>query len=451
MTGDASWAVATFTTSGTSGVAMIDLGTGQAVIIPGAAPMTGPAILTAASVDLYHWPANQVSIYSRSGLADGTNTTPQIVTLPATSSGYHVAATPTDVIAAAGAAGTATGTTPVIAVPIAGGPIAQLIAQAQDGLVTETTDGSALAVGGTGPADWSVWRISSDTANQAAATSVLALNGAMANAGLTISHGMVRHVEAQPGLFGQPAQQVIFSHPLSATAGVGSYQLLKDALPCFESAPCVRTADGSVYGTSYLTGTAGVRTTLLQGNDAHGTSIPSAGATIVDVSPDYAIVDGTSPTAQYLIAPGYYKIVRTRAVTGAGMWLDSQWSSDGQGKLLERKLPGLRAIASVSTGAACVATDVQVAQRWVYWSCGTSGRRRLQQADRPQDQCARRSRAAGQRLPGGRGSGRPVGADASLVRLRFRRAREARDAGHHPGRPRPGQQEHHVGRRQVRR
>lgn len=365
---------------------LLDMATGTYTTIPGAG--LRPVVTSADDVGFYDSGTQTVTVYSRAGLESGSDTTARVVTLPAATGNYEVALAGEHVIAVSAAAECATcspvTTQPALDAPLSGAPVGQVIPAAETGAgaIAQAADG-VVVVGGTGAADWSVRRLTADGGGTVAQASVLPLTGPLTNAGLTISQGVLRHVEAEPAPDGT-GRYLLFNHelvpdddPLGIMIKVNTVPATLTGLPCAPGASCLATADGNWYGTSFLapdTATTVKLREVANGNtSAMSLSLPSAGGTIADAGFSYVVVNGVSPAQQYLVDVGHEQIVSTGPVTGAGLWFDTLWRSDGSGKLQATDLDTKKSATPVATGANCAATEIQASERWVYWSCGPNG------------------------------------------------------------------------------
>jgi hypothetical protein len=383
---DAAAMMVQYTASGTLRYGLLDLATAAVTPIP--VTSGAPVALSADWVGFYDSTSEAVRVYSRAGLLDGTDTAATTVILPGASGIYEVALAGDHVIAVlATAECTYCGYTvkPALDVPLSGAAAGEALPEAQTGTgaLAQGPDGAALIVGGSGAADWSVHQLAVGASDQLTDTAVLRLTGPMTNGGLTISEGLVRHVEVQPVPGGPPAYR-LFNHllvPDTSGIPVPSLQVnggqLAGALPCATGATCVRTVDGNWYGTSFLAANSATSVNLREVIDANTSSttlsLGSAGGTIVDAAVTYVIVNGVSPARQYLVDVGHEKVESTGPITGAALWFDTLWRSDGAGRLRPTNLDTNTAGTPVATKANCVATEIQATQRWIYWSCGQNG------------------------------------------------------------------------------
>lgn len=309
---DAAAMIVRYTVSGALQYGLLDLAT--ATITPIPATPGVPVALSADRVAFYDATSETVTAYSRAGLLDGTDTAATIVALPGASGSYDVALAGDHVIAVPGTGECACSyaVQPALDVPLSGAAAGQALAEAQTGIraLAQGPDGAALLVGGTGAADWSVHRLTVGASDQLSDTAVLPLTGPMTNGGLTISEGLVRHVEVQPVPGGTPTYR-LFNHLLVPdTSGFQGPGLQVDggqlagALPCATGATCVHTVDGNWYGTSFLAASSANSTNLREVIDGHTSSttlsLGSAGGTVADAGVNYVIVNGVNPAHQLL-------------------------------------------------------------------------------------------------------------------------------------------------------
>jgi hypothetical protein len=377
-TGNGSAAILRYFSAGAYSDGLLDLATGVFTPITSSTINMAP-LLTATSIAV-RLTGSELAIYSLSGIMAGTDTTPELVTLPSGTDWAALAGA--YVVAVDSAAGGS-----ALAVPVSGGTSSIVVPDAQGGYegIAQGPDG-ALIVGGTGMADWSVREIAADAGGNLTDSPLLPLTQ-MSNAGLTISQGDVWHVEGTPG-FGVP-DETMFSHPLvpdntwDIPYDQPSYAMaVNDPMQCAPDAACVRVVDGNYYGPAYLGGT-GDSMNLYEGDQTIEGEIFPGPATLVDASSDYVIIDvaatSSASAQQDVVDVGYAKTVSSGPVTGAGLWFDTLWRANAPGEIQASSLDSsssslpISTSPPISTGADCQASDVQATARWVYWACGTSG------------------------------------------------------------------------------
>ncbi|WP_406266999.1 VCBS repeat-containing protein [Actinacidiphila glaucinigra] len=280
---------------------------------------------------------------------------------------------------------TTSGTTlgrPLTARPLDGGePASALdhIALVSDH-APRTTDGSALLVGGSGTGDWAVHRFTGTTHE-----TVQPLPPVIAKVlGLNLQRGTLNRVDSTGGKLTIHQQDVgTGQDPVAGAAKPLPAGMPATAVRCATGEDCVRLVEGNWYGLSFLSETGG-RTYLETRVDAYTShlrmELPGSGGEVRDASTSYVVVDGGSPRTQYIVSPGYDKVIRSRQVQAAALWYSTLWSAStaAPGTLtaerltLEATTPG-KPVRTVRTGAACVPTELQATARWLYWSCGPDG------------------------------------------------------------------------------
>jgi hypothetical protein len=378
--GDATAAVLRLWSGAGAHYGLLDLASGAVAPFPDTLVNAKTAVLSADRVGflIYKSPTVSFQIYSRAGVATGSDTSPQIVSLPDNTIfegtvlvGTHVIAAIRDGNSRTPAIDYSTPDRPTVV------PMVQPVG-AYGQMFLQTADG-ALVVGGSGPGDWSVRRLTATGDGQVAQATALPLAGPLTNAGLSIARGLLRHVEAQQ-LAGDPVTRyLLFNHQLvpdSRTVPLDG-GLLGTPIPCESGVTCVRTVDSNEYGTSYLM--PGSSTSIVLGErdvatrNGIGQVLPSASGALVDASPSYAIVNGSGPATQYIVKPGSATALQSRPVTAAALWFSTLWSSTAAGTLQAKNLLTGAAAAPVATGSSCAATELQATVRQVYWSCGANG------------------------------------------------------------------------------
>ncbi|MFE1437303.1 FG-GAP repeat domain-containing protein [Streptomyces sp. NPDC058739] len=270
---------------------------------------------------------------------------------------------------------------PLAAQPLDGGDPVPVLDHVADPHLS-VADGSAVFVGGSGVRDWAVHRFS--TASDGALThrAVQPLPPVPADVlGVALYRGTLNRVTGAEGMYAVHQQDVGTGHvPVAGPAQPRPAGLPASLVRCATGVDCVRIVEGNGYGLSFLS-TANGRTYLETREDAYTSHIvmelPGSGGAVRDASSEYVVVDGGSPRTQYVIDPGYHKVVRSRPVQAAALWYSTLWSASAAspGTLTAETLhlnaatPGTPA-RTVRTGVACVPTDLQATARWLYWSCG---------------------------------------------------------------------------------
>jgi hypothetical protein len=262
---------------------------------------------------------------------------------------------------------------PLMAVPLAGGDAVTLLRHANTS-VTPTPDGGLLVAGGADAAHWAVREVTDTGSGAPTPAEVTAVSPVAATIDrLSLQNGNLVTDEHNSSFLG-----AYYTRQISTTGG--SYA---------PSAPTWQTWDGRGTGP-YATG-EGHAVTLTAGSgdpsgslvqsidsDPVGFYLPSAAGSVLDISGRYVIVNGTSPAKQYVGDLGVYtdlKPIVTRSVTAASVWGTTLWTpGTGNGVVTAKDLKSGRTTDTVSTGAPCVAKELQVVGRWIYWSCGPTAK-----------------------------------------------------------------------------
>ncbi|WP_405924601.1 FG-GAP-like repeat-containing protein [Streptomyces sp. NBC_00035] len=258
----------------------------------------------------------------------------------------------------------------LMAVPLTGGDPITLLRHANTSLVA-APDGSLLAVGGADAGHWAVRRVTDTGAATPTLTELTAVPSVAAKIDrLSLQNGTLATDEADSLFLGAFVTRRI------AADGTPSAPTWRD-WDGFEVGPYATgdgravtfTADSDPTADSYVR-------SLDQTDEAGFFYLSSTAGTVVDITGRYAIVNGTSPTKQYVGDLGVYSDLQpilTRSVTAASVWGTSLWTpGSGTGVVTAKDLKTGKTTDTVSTGAPCVPKELQAVGRWIYWSCGTT-------------------------------------------------------------------------------
>ncbi|MEV6486635.1 FG-GAP-like repeat-containing protein [Streptomyces sp. NPDC051576] len=365
--GDSGTAVVSYFHADERHLALVDLATAK---VTGDVTVPVAPVAVALSADRLVWygASDTVHILDRADLSAAGTTVPLPVTegtpyLGVTGRWLIVArsvpASPSDLANKAGER--------LMAVPLAGGDAVTLLPRANSSLVA-APDGSLLTVGGTDSAHWAVRRITDTGAD----TPTLTELSAVPPAASTISR-----LSMQNGTLATDETNSTF------TGGYYTRRIAADGTP---DARTFRRFDNLGTGP-YATGDGRVVTftadsdpvgSFVQSIDQHDDAgffyLPSAAGNILDVSGRYALVNGASPSKQYVGDLGVYSTLEpivTRSVTAASVWGTKLWTpGTGTGTVTAKDLKSGQTTDTVATGAPCAAKELQVVGRWIYWSCG---------------------------------------------------------------------------------
>ncbi|MCW3816455.1 FG-GAP-like repeat-containing protein [Micromonospora sp. DR5-3] len=354
---------------------LLDVASGSVVDIPEA---TGGTTSWRVSGDVVAW-TNLSGIYrvqSREALLAGTAGAARTVQAQGT---LRTAVVGDNLISAKNQSNNTGDWYPTVSLPIAGGDATTLLPQTdyQLGAVVQGPDGSALVVGGTGPADWAVHRYTAEPGKAPTGKVLLAVKDPQHNAGLTYNRGLIRHVQTQVNPTDGTTRFAIFNHlqvPGDSISPAGAMQPA-NAASCAAGVECLRLVDGHSYGAAYLlSGTSDSIHMYQAANSSTKTmTLPSKGGRVVDVGDNYAIVADAAAGKQYVVNLSVSQIARTGPVTGAALWFDTLWTAGVPGRIQSERLTNPGTAVNMPTGADCQVTELQASARWIYWACGADG------------------------------------------------------------------------------
>ncbi|MEV4344917.1 VCBS repeat-containing protein [Actinoplanes sp. NPDC049596] len=364
--GDAESLVLSLSVSGVVRHGLLDLASGRVALLPAGLTAAGRVVLTADRIGLFT--ATSARTFSRAEVMAGTATQPETITLPKSGNYFFMGLAGRDLIA--GPVSETQNKTPMLRYR-AGDPTPEQIAPVSDLMTVQAPDG-VIFVGGTGPADWAARK-----ATAAGQEIIAPLAVPRGNAGISLTAGRLRHVHVSLPPGEAPADYHPYSYLIGPDGITGRVDdaALSSPATCQTGAACIRTIGGHDQGMPWMT--TGSTLSYQSAGRHNMTSIPSAGATVVDASYRYTIVNGTNPAKQYVVLDSS-GVVDTGPVTGAALWFRTLWRATRAGTLQATTLPLGRndtatAGLTVSTGAACTATEVQATAKYLYWSCGATG------------------------------------------------------------------------------
>ncbi|SIR95827.1 FG-GAP-like repeat-containing protein [Micromonospora avicenniae] len=374
--------------NGTLRSGLLDIASGQIMPIPGAPQVGWGAAVFRLTSDTVGWASSSMTgggtywLYSRSGLADGSNTEARKLTVPYDTV-RRSAIVGDGLVTSRDASGWGATWEPAVAVS-ADGTRTTLLPRvdAEETAVVQAADGTALVVGGSGARDWAVRRISAQPGQAPTSTPLMPVRDPVENAGLLYHQGLVRHVQSEiVGTTGEPGY-ALYNHPIVDDGSVkaGGVAFAKPQVPCETGVQCVRLAEGNQEGVAYVSpGADGAKDTLYTFREfpsSYSTySLPTQNGRVVDVGNRYVLVDDGATTDQYLVDNAHGSTTRLGPATGAALWFDTLYRTSGSsGWIQARDLMNSSPVSwNFSTGAPCAPTELQASARWLYWSCGVAG------------------------------------------------------------------------------
>ncbi|MEV6501619.1 FG-GAP-like repeat-containing protein [Streptomyces prunicolor] len=268
---------------------------------------------------------------------------------------------------------------PLMAVPLAGGDAITLLRHANTS-VTPAPDGGLLVAGGADSAHWAVRELADTGADAPTATEVTAVPPVAATIDrLSLQNGVLATNEHNSSFLDAYYTRRI---SITGTSTGMSYAPSAPTLQSWDNYTTGPYATGDGRAVAFLADTAtnsgGAFVQSVDKGEEEAFNMPSTSGTVLDLAGRYAVVNGTSPTKQYVGDLGVYgdlKPIVTRSVTAASVWGTKLWTpGTGNGVVTAKDLKTGKVTDTVSTGAPCVAKELQVVGRWVYWSCGPTGK-----------------------------------------------------------------------------
>jgi hypothetical protein len=385
-----------------TGLALVDLTSGQVTPVFSALPTAFGVVLTDRYVGWYSMGGAQTVLHLRDRSDLGAAETTVDVPAPALPSGaqaavYRLAIAGDSLLVVHTV--TYQGTPPASAalgpalyrMPLSGGPLTTLLDHVSPSSLHQAPDG-ALVVGGTSVDDWAARRLAAAPDGTLSSTSVSTDPPVLATVNsIALAKGHLDTVESfDPGI------QEIYGRTVQ-WGGAPSYGARTDIAPtattidCSTVATCtppIATEDGHIAQVAPNAPGGGPEVTLRNGSVTDLTMTPNTfssaagptgtGGTLADADDHWAVYDGTNGL-QYIgtnlvpnMAGGVYMARQTTAEALDGSYLWAAGSTPGALNLID--LYHVQTQQTIRTGANCVPTELQsAASRWIYWSCGTSG------------------------------------------------------------------------------
>ncbi|WP_262386771.1 FG-GAP-like repeat-containing protein [Streptomyces sp. TRM49041] len=252
-------------------------------------------------------------------------------------------------------------------------------------------DGSAIVAGAvTEPAygtnDWAFYRISWGADGKLSRQRLTDVQPMPAHIhGLSLGSGIL--TTADTGTIYQPGTYIggYRSTWLSTTGApaptgaptVDGYVRGDDSEPCGDENYCVdMRASGDGYHGRRQPTDRGLTMVLKNGDASHwGPRVDTGDSSprLTSLSGRYAVVDGASSKAQYLVEfreSGDSTVLKTRTSVAATVWGSTLWSASGTaGEVTATSIPSGASLGSFKTANGCVPSELQAVGRWVYWRC----------------------------------------------------------------------------------
>ncbi|MEU7015427.1 FlgD immunoglobulin-like domain containing protein [Streptomyces sp. NPDC046385] len=258
-------------------------------------------------------------------------------------------------------------TQPLRTVPLGGGATTDLLPAANAGL-TVGPDGSVLAVGGTGAADWTVRRIALGEDGAPRTTAVQEVSRVpVTYSGLTLGGGQLSYLaDSAPG-----SVPALFDVDTSAT-GTPSASAPRLRYRPFGTPNGLRSlGDGNaVYGqNSWVEAPT---------RDSFRSAELPAASTVVDAAGRYVLAKSgdTTYAADLDIDNSNESELRLTLVkSAAALWGSQVWKpAPTKGTVNAYDLATGTTSPALNIGSACVPSELQAVGRWLYWACAAEAK-----------------------------------------------------------------------------
>ena len=255
----------------------------------------------------------------------------------------------------------------LVAQPAAGGAARTLLPQASSQRPVAGADGALYTVGGTGPDDWAVRRITlgADGAPVVGVHVPLPRQTTYDVGGVAVDQGQLR-----VGTLHLP------SDASRATTYLSGSSLSLTASGTLNATPPRNVGDLGWHppvgdGFPYDVQCTGQCLRLV--GTGEGDVVRSDRSTYVPTLTASGRFSVQRPDSRFqYVYDGTKALSHTDRWHAASLWGSQLWSAGTRsGTVTAVSLPSMKALGSaVSVGAPCVPTEIQVVGRWIYWSCG---------------------------------------------------------------------------------
>lgn len=262
-------------------------------------------------------------------------------------------------------------------VPIDGGAVTTLVPLTASGLATGP-GGTAVVVGGTGPSDWAIRRITEDADGKPVVNVAKKLPEVPAGIeGMAIGQGRLAFIDD-----GRNSDKKGYYRTLGVDSGAISYGERTSLGPDggFPVSSCAAN-DPSCAAYHALDGDRFARLSRDEGLDTVYVDAPGSGWAHFSVPKGGRITDAahghlihTTGSTQSVRRADNGRPVLERAPVASALWAGRLWSAGAaKGTVTALDLATDKVVETVATGAPCVPAELQTVGRWLYWSCGPAG------------------------------------------------------------------------------
>ncbi|MFF7180077.1 hypothetical protein [Streptomyces sp. NPDC008121] len=258
--------------------------------------------------------------------------------------------------------------------PIAGGAAVELVARSTQALSTGP-DGTAVVIGGSGSTDWGVRRITADAEGRPVAALVKRFTPLTAHIrGIAITQGRLAVVDDSASAAGKAGAHV---RTVSA-AGIGERARFAGQLPACaaDDTACARLIGlGDGRFARFSAHDQAFDTYAVAGPGRSTVATGEKGSLLTDASPHQLLHTIPGPTGENAVTDLTANTLRKYPPGATALHGSANWaaSTTDKGTVVRRFVLDADAIASYPGILPCVAQELQVVGRWMYWLCGPNG------------------------------------------------------------------------------
>ncbi|WP_436987611.1 FG-GAP repeat domain-containing protein [Streptomyces sp. enrichment culture] len=240
------------------------------------------------------------------------------------------------------------------------------------GWVNASADGSAIVAGGPDKAHWGMFRLSEATDGRIVADELMDLPPVPAPVdGLSLVGGTLAWTDQTSS----PAYDVMFNTRTVSADAVPRVGPVRQAggwvKPCRLHDSCVRlfgTGDGSVVHNDVDNSRLIHRRT--PAGEVQTLTVDGFYGEVSAAQGWYALLSGGPQHKHFLVDWTQSKVVSTHTAVAATLWDGQLWTTASTaGHLSMSRLGSTAAAIDVNVGSACVPSELQVDNRFVYWAC----------------------------------------------------------------------------------
>ncbi|MFG2568852.1 FG-GAP-like repeat-containing protein [Streptomyces sp. NPDC048567] len=256
------------------------------------------------------------------------------------------------------------------AYPKDGGEPVELLRHAAP-VTVAAPDGGLVFAGGTDSAHWALRKAAPGSLALSELAPVAGIPGRVSR--ISLANGVLATSEPDTMFLPSNFQRAVTTKPGSLEVGEPVYEGW--ATPESEWEGPWSSGDGHLIRVNTFGAAEANVSAINDEDDPRWFRMNSHYGSLVDLTGRWVILNGTNPDLQYVGDLGAYDTKPySRTVRAASVWDGTLWSATKTaGVLTASDVVTQKTLSTVTTGAPCVAKEIQAVGRWLYWSCGPTG------------------------------------------------------------------------------